>query len=308
MCDIWKRPRGSEIAPAELMRHRESIAALKVQQVVLTGGEPLLHSDFEAICDFLKSCEVRITLLTTGLLLQKHAETVARRIDEIIISLDGPETVHDGIRGVHRGFDLIGKGIAAVRALSPRMQVQARSTVQRANFNHLRETLAAAQQLGFDSISFLAADVSSSAFNRELVWPIERQNEVALTRLEVDALEHEMDLLMEQHRDAIEAHYIVESPEKLRRIVRRFREHLGEAAPKSPVCNAPWVSAVIEVDGSVRPCFFHRKVGSTATHSLQEVINSDDAREFRNGLDVGQDPTCQRCVCSLNYTKARSAA
>jgi MoaA/NifB/PqqE/SkfB family radical SAM enzyme len=307
MCDIWKRPRGSEVAPAELMRHRESIAALRVQQVVLTGGEPLLHSNFEAICAFLKSCEVKTTLLTTGLLLLKRAETVSNWIDEIIISLDGPETVHDGIRRVHRGFDLIGRGIAAVRQLSPGMPVHARSTVQRANFTHLRETVAAAQRLGFDSISFLAADVSSSAFNRELVWPIERQNEIALTRSEVDVLEREMDLLMEQYRAAIEERYIVESPEKLRRIVRRFREHTGDLAPESPVCNAPWVSAVMEVDGSVRPCFFHRKVGSTATHSLQDAINSEDAQHFRKTLDVAGNATCRQCVCSLNYRRTRDA-
>jgi MoaA/NifB/PqqE/SkfB family radical SAM enzyme len=306
MCDIWKRPRGSEIEPSELIRHRESIAALKVRQVVLTGGEPLLHSNFEAICKFFKSCGVRLTLLTTGLLLQKRAETVARWIDDIIISLDGPENIHDGIRRVHRGFDLIGKGIAAVRELSPGIPVQARSTVQYANFTHLRETVAAAQRLGFDSISFLAADVSSSAFNRALVWPIERQNEVALTRSQVDALDREMDLLMEQYRDAIEEHYIVESPEKLRRIARHFREHTGELAPESPVCNAPWVSAVMELDGTVRPCFFHRKVGSTATHSLQDAINSDDAQHFRKTLDVARNPTCQRCVCSLNYRKAQN--
>jgi MoaA/NifB/PqqE/SkfB family radical SAM enzyme len=301
MCDIWKRPRGAETAPAELMRHRDSIAALKVQQVVLTGGEPLLHSNLEVLCAFLKSCGVQITLLTTGLLLSKRAEIVARWVDEIIVSLDGPEAVHDGIRRVSRGFDLIGKGIASVRQLSQRIPIQARSTVQRANFAFLRETVAAAQSLGFNSISFLAADVSSSAFNRELVWPVDRQNQVALTGSEVDALEKEMDLLMEECSHEIAQRYIVESPEKLRRIVRRFREHRGELPPESPVCNAPWVSAVLEVDGTVRPCFFHRKVGSTAQGSLEDAINSDDAQHFRKTLEVSRNPTCQRCVCSLNY-------
>lgn len=305
MCDIWKRPRGSEIGLAGLARHRDSIAALGVKQVVLTGGEPLLHSRIEELCDFLRGCGVRITLLTTGLLLAKRAEVAARWIDEIIVSLDGPEPVHDRIRGVPRGFDLIRKGIAAVRRLSP-LPMHARSTVQRANFSCLRETVAAAQNLGLDSISFLAADVSSNAFNREIVWPVERQNQVALTRSEVDALEREMDLLVMQYSDEIARRYIVESPEKLHRIVRRFREYTGELAPESPVCNAPWVSAVMEVDGSIRPCFFHRKVGSTAAHSLEEAINSEDAQHFRRTLNVAANPICRRCVCSLNYGKAES--
>jgi MoaA/NifB/PqqE/SkfB family radical SAM enzyme len=274
MCDIWKRPRGLELEPASITRHRDSIKALGVRQVVLTGGEPLLHSDFDALCGFLKSCEVSVTLLTTGLLLAKRAESVARGVDEIIVSLDGPEAVHDGIRRVNRGFDLIRIGVSAVRRYRPEIQIQARSTVQRANFLFLRETVAAAKRLGFDSISFLATDVSSQAFNRELVWPGERQNQVALSRSEIADLEDEIELLVEECPEEIAEHYIVESPEKLRRIARRFREHLGELPPESPICNAPWVSAVMEVDGSIRPCFFHRKVGNIGTGSLEEAINS----------------------------------
>jgi Fe-coproporphyrin III synthase len=304
MCDIWKRPAGSELEPASITRHRDSIRALGVRQVVLTGGEPLLHSDFDALCGFLKSCEVRVTLLTTGLLLEKRAESVARGVDEIIVSLDGPEAVHDGIRRVNRGFDLIRIGVSAVRRYRPEIQIQARSTVQRANFLFLRETVAAAKRLGFDSISFLATDVSSQAFNRELVWPGERQNQVALSRSEIAGLEDEIGLLIEQCPEEIAEHYIVESPEKLRRIARRFREHLGELPAESPVCNAPWVSVVMEVDGSLRPCFFHRKVGNIGTGSLEEAVNSDEAQEFRRTLNVARDPTCQRCVCSLNYRRA----
>ncbi|MFZ0274225.1 MAG: radical SAM protein [Acidobacteriaceae bacterium] len=302
MCDIWKRPRGLELEPSDLVRHRDSIRALGVEQVVLTGGEPLLHSQFEELCAFLKSCEVQVTLLTTGLLLSKRAEAIARWVDEIIVSLDGPEAIHDLIRRVQSGFRLIGGGIAAIRQRRPGMPIHARSTVQRANFLFLRETVRAAQDLGFDSISFLATDVSSTAFNRELVWPVERQDQVALTRCEVDTLEKEIELLVDEYADAIARRYIVESAEKLRRIARRFRERLGDLPPESPVCGAPWVSAVLEVDGSVRPCFFHRKVGS-AQGSLEEAVNSEDAQEFRRTLNIAQNPTCQRCVCSLNYGK-----
>lgn len=301
MCDIWKRPAGTEIELRALTRHRESITALQVQEVVLTGGEPLLHSHFDLLCAFLKSCDVKLTLLTTGLLLAKRADVVTKWVDEIIISLDGPEKLHDEIRRIPRGFDLIRRGILAVRELSPRLPIRARTTVQRANFASLREIVVAAQNLRLDSISFLAVDVTSGAFNRELIWPVERQNQVALTHSEVALLAQEVESLIEQYGDEIEQGRIVESPEKLRRIVRRFREHLGELSPQAPLCNAPWVSAVLEVDGSVRPCFFHRKVGSVASLSLQEAVNSSDAQRFRRDLNVAQDPTCRRCVCSLNY-------
>ena len=56
--------------------------------------------------------------------------------------------------------------------------------------------------------------------------------------------------------------FVVETPEKLRRIVDHFRSHLGLRLPVAPRCNAPWVSAVLESDGVVRPCFFHRPIGT----------------------------------------------
>src|ERR1700761_2257477 len=113
MCDIWKRPPGKQLDLDRLTTYRESIIALHVKEVVLTGGEPLLHSDFEALCQFLKACDVKLTLLTTGLLLERRAEIVARYVDEVIISLDGPEEVHNEIRRIREAFNLIRKGIAA---------------------------------------------------------------------------------------------------------------------------------------------------------------------------------------------------
>src|ERR1700744_1569705 len=303
MCDIWKREGGAELSVEELRRHRESIIRLGVRQVVLTGGEPLLHSDLSAICGLLKECGVAITLLSTGLLLKKRAELVASFCDEVIVSLDGPEETHDRVRCVQGAFRVMREGILAVRQLKPEMRVNGRSTIQKANHALLRQTVQAAKLLDLDSISFLAADITSQAFNRELVWSGERQNDIALSSEEVAALEAEIELLIGEYGDDIQSKYIVEPPEKLYRIARRFREHLGEIPPQAPLCNAPWVSAVMEVDGSIRPCFFHRKVGSLKSMSLEEAINTEDAQLFRRTLDVPENPICKRCVCSLHYKK-----
>lgn len=301
MCDIWKRDSNGELNAEKLARHRTSIVNLGVRQVVLTGGEPLMHSNLSPICILLKDCGAKITLLSTGLLLKKRAELVASSMDEIIVSLDGPEDTHDRIRRVRGAFQLIREGILAVRQLKPQMPIHGRSTVQKANHKLLRDTVLAAHTLSLDSISFLASDVTSQAFNRELVWPGERQNEIALSPNEIDALDAEIDLLVREHEDDIHSRYIVESEQKLRRISRHFRAHLGETPPEAPTCNAPWVSAVIEVDGAVRPCFFHPKIGSIETATLEEALNNEDAKTFRSALNIPQNPVCQHCVCSLHY-------
>jgi MoaA/NifB/PqqE/SkfB family radical SAM enzyme len=301
MCDIWKRENNDQFRAQDLERHRASLKNLQVRQVVLTGGEPLLHNDLAALCNFFREQNIHLTLLTTGLLLYKRAEEIAALFDDVIVSLDGPQNIHDTIRRVDGAYKLIHKGIAAVHHHSPSIPITCRTTVQKANHRHLRETVDAAKALGLDSISFLAADLTSEAFNRPLLWPGERRSEIGLNSEEVSALEEELEKLILEYEANIAQKYIVESPVKLRKISRRFREHLGMLPPEAPICNAPWVSAVVDVDGSVRPCFFHRTMGSLTSSTLEEVINGNAAQSFRRSLDMENDPTCQRCVCSLNY-------
>jgi MoaA/NifB/PqqE/SkfB family radical SAM enzyme len=301
MCDIWKRETSDQFRRQDLERHRTSFENLGVRQVVLTGGEPLLHNDLATFCNFFREQNIRLTLLTTGLLLHKRAEEVAGLFDDVIVSLDGPQDIHDAIRRVAGAYELIREGIAAVRHHRPSIPIICRITVQKANHRHLCEAVDAARSLGLDSISFLAADLTSEAFNRPLVWPGERQGEIGLTHEETIALEGEIERLILKYEAYINNKYIVESVAKLRKIPRRFREHLGHFSPQAPICNAPWVSAVIEVDGSVRPCFFHRSIGNINSSTFEEVINGDVAQAFRQSLDMETNLICRRCVCSLNY-------
>ena len=303
MCDIWQRKDGRAFPAADLDRHRESMRTLGVKLVVLTGGEPLLNRDLDSICTFFRELEIRITLLTTGLLLEKRAESVTAAFDDIIVSIDGPPMIHDRIRRVPNGFQSIEKGVRAVRLRRPEMQIACRTTVQKLNHQHLRATVEAAKSLGLTSVSFLAADISSAAFNREVPWSSERQNEIALSKTELVELEEEIELLIQMRHAGLDGGLIVESDEKLQRIARRFRENIEGPTPKAPICNAPWVSAVIEVDGNVRPCFFHPSVGNINQLSLEEAINSETALSFRSNLKIASNPTCQRCVCSLNYSE-----
>jgi Fe-coproporphyrin III synthase len=299
MCDIWKRESTSEITAADMEKHRESLRRLKVERVVLTGGEALMHSDLQSLCTFFRELNVRLTLLTTGLLLARRAPDVVALFDEVIVSLDGPPQVHDKVRRVRGCFERIEQGVIAVRHLHRQMRITARTTVQKANHAHLRDTVRSAMRLGLDGVSFLAADVTSEAFNRPLVWPENRQNEVALSVDDIAALESEVETLIEEFAREISRGYIAESPAKLRRIVHHFRAQLGLCSPQAPLCNAPWVSAVIEADGTVRPCFFHSAMGNMQHEALDDILNGPKARQFRAALDIATNPICQRCVCSL---------
>ena len=299
MCDIWRIRQVREITPRDLEPHLTSLRELNVKWIVFSGGEPLMHSDISSLSHVCRAEGVRVTLLTAGLTLEKRADIVAASIDDLIVSIDGPPDIHDEIRGVPGAYRRLQRGIEALRQLRAEMPIHGRCTIQKGNFGELRNTVHAARALNLNSISFLAVDTTSNAFNRPGGWSPGHQATVALNTAEVAVLESEIEALISEYENEIESGFVVENAEKLRRIPLRFRSRLGQIPAMAPRCNAPWVSAVVESDGTVRPCFFHRPIGNIHEHPLADVVNSDEALNFRRNLDISRDPVCRNCVCSL---------
>ena len=305
MCDIWKVNAKDEIESREVAAWLSEWRAFGVKRVVLSGGEALLHSHLWELCELLRQADIGITILSTGLLLRRHAAELVRYCDDVVVSLDGPREIHDKIRNIPRAYDRLADGVAAVKAADQSVRVSGRCTVQRANFRGLRRTVVAAREIGLDRISFLAVDVSTEAFNRPGGWGGERVREVALQRHELPLLAAELDAMELDCATAFATGYIAEGPDKLRRLHQYFAALLGEGDFAPPDCNAPWVSAVIETDGTVRPCFFQPPLGNIReAESLDAIINSPEAVAWRRGLDTHRDAICRKCVCSLTLRRA----
>src|SRR4030088_402651 len=183
MCDIWKaNAMKRELSREDLERQMGSLRNLHVQRIVLSGGEALMHQNLWTLCELLRELnkDLQITLLSTGLLLKTFAQDVVKWCDEVIVSVDGSREVHDSIRRVPKAFDRLAEGIVALREHQPDYPVSARSVLQRNNFRDLPNMVQAAHDIGLNRISFMAVDVSSTAFNRPTPWEEPRVSEVAL--------------------------------------------------------------------------------------------------------------------------------
>lgn len=301
MCDIWRRPDAEAMSLADLARHLDDLEKRGLEWVVFSGGEPLMHPRIVELCREVRRRNLRLTLLSTGLLMERFGHELAGEVSETIVSLDGPPEVHDDIRRVAGAFRRLEGGVATWRRASGRARITARCTVQARNCGHLGETVWAAKDMGLDGISFLAVDVHSTAFNREQALGEDERAALTPDRRGIELLEPEVEGLIATGECA---GFIAETPAKLRRIVHLFRARLDGSATVAPACNAPWNSAVLESNGEVRPCFFQRSYGTlTPGSNLWSVINGPQAIAFRQGLRVADNPICRRCVCSLNYGK-----
>jgi MoaA/NifB/PqqE/SkfB family radical SAM enzyme len=290
-CQIWMGQGGTRpaLSLAERLAIVDDALAAGAREALLTGGEPLLSADLWPVAERLRAGGARLMLATNGMLLSRHATSVARFFDEVYVSLDGASAVsHDAQRGV-AAFDRVLEGVAALRRSSSRMRVVARSTLHAGNMHEVEAIVDAARSAGFHHVSFLPIDAGSTAFGgdpgaRERLVPGEaqvRDFEAAVERMESEG--------------ALADGFVLEPAGKLRGIARHLRASAGAAPFERPACDAPWWSSVVETDGSVRPCFFHEAIGD-AREGLAALRDSD---RYGSALAAirAPNPTCARCVC-----------
>ena len=294
-CDWWRSTGADDVTLQEIQSFANDFAALRTKRVVLSGGEPLLRDDLFEITRLMKRQGVSLHLLTSGLAVRRLARAIVESFDRVTISLDGSDAgEYATVRGVD-GFEIVGAGVRALKTLAPALPITARATLHRANFRSLPRLIERASDWGADGMSFLSADVSSHAFGRK---GRQRPEYLLLSEEEVEELEHVIDRTIQTHAWAFARGFVAESPAKLRRLPVYYRAMLGGGSFPAVACNAPWVSAVIEANGDVRPCFFHAPIGSVREKPLSQLLRKD-LPVFRSTLDVTSNAVCERCVCSL---------
>lgn len=88
----------AELSPEAIGTVLREFEEMQGLRVLITGGEPLLHSCFGEINDMLPEFALRKVLFTNGTLLEDRTLR-SLRVDEIQISIDGLEEAHDSLRG-----------------------------------------------------------------------------------------------------------------------------------------------------------------------------------------------------------------
>jgi MoaA/NifB/PqqE/SkfB family radical SAM enzyme len=301
MCDIWKDNKNlKQLTEADVQGLMHSLKKLGTQQVVMSGGEALLNPNFFRFCEILAGHNIKVTLLSTGLTLKKNAEALVQHVNDIIVSLDGDEPTHNYLRNIPEAYQKLREGVRHIKGIRPDYKITCRTVIHRINFRQWPAIIDSAREIGIDQVSFLPADVSSHAFNREVLWSNQRQHEIIPEENELPELKTVINKLAATYKEDFNNRFIAESSEKLQKIHSYYAAIYGLNPFPYKKCNAPWVSTVVEADGTVRPCFFHEAIGNIRDQSLEKILNSEDSIRFRKELDMDSNSTCVKCVCYLN--------
>jgi MoaA/NifB/PqqE/SkfB family radical SAM enzyme len=115
-CYNYKKSVERELTTAEIFKFIDELHKLKIPLCTVSGGEPLLRSDIVEIGKYLKKKNIKSSISTNGTLITEElGRELVEAYDVIIISLDGPEEIHDKVRGMKNAFKLATNGIKILK-------------------------------------------------------------------------------------------------------------------------------------------------------------------------------------------------
>lgn len=147
-CDYCNIPAAAdlEMTSAEFKRALDELAAAGLVRASFSGGEALLRRDAREIIGHARALGLQTSLNSNAWLALEHIDELAEILDLLVVSLDGPEPIHDLVRHRKGSYRRV---IATLEAARARKLATATITViNPGNLGVMDEVIALAQQHG----------------------------------------------------------------------------------------------------------------------------------------------------------------
>jgi len=323
MCGQWgdqgvTKKEGGDIlreslAPEAVFRVLNELLAVR-PNITLFGGEPLLHPNILPIMTAVKKKGMHGLVITNGTLLDRFAhEIVAMGWDELNISVDGDQALHEEIRGLPGVFGQIMYGIGKVNDAKRRLGcrkplINLQCTISKYNYEHLEVLLDVARQaqaasLTFHNLIFLGPKVLEEHRRvDEILGCSSRDWEGFVFEPGIDPkkLFEKMRFVLSRPAGFSVDFYPNFTEKGMAEYYLRPDYLPSEYAQR---CVSPWICAYVFPDGGVRPCLnCSFAFGNINDTGFMEIWNSAQAVRYRQVLQKeGIFPACRRCTELYRY-------
>lgn len=256
--------------------------------VILWGGEPLLAPYFDEIARTLHEKGFPLGLVTNGTLIHLHEDTCRNCFHTIYLSVDGPEEVHDAIRG---------KGVYARVKENRRLlsgsgvRLIVMSVLTRREEELLVEHVKATAE--FEPDELLLQEMIGLSGPEVLQYKRWMGHSFGRTAGDIDGWRNDEILPAAEAADQI-----IPLLPGLRKLVPFPISYLphGEAASRR-FCLSPWRHMHVAWNGDVMFCtdFYDFAAGNVKEDSLTDIFGSQASEKFREEIRAGNCAACGHC-------------
>lgn len=316
MCGQWSpkgymRNRGEaprpELTRADWKRLVDELAAHKISSVLLRGGEPFLFPGIIELLEHIHDRGLFVAIDTNGTQLNKYAADIVRIGNmHLTISVDGPEKIHDEVRGVKGAFAKIREGVALLNELeknrSEKISKSICFVISPYSIKGLGAMPDVARSLSINTIAIVPYYYTPGCVGQEYAGILREQLDCPAFSWSgfhhensgIDFEEFRRELARYRSRlDGIQDYpYMPLSEEE-------YRTWFGDATSPvgSPKCMNVERLIDIQPGGDANFCvdFPDYIIGNVKESTIEAVWNSDRAERFRRYRRQTPLPVCHRC-------------
>ena len=276
-----------------------------------------MYHEIHDLVAYAKQLRFTVQINTNGMYLRKYAkEIVESGLDDCIVSLDGPEEVHDKVRGLKGTYKLLSEGIQAIHREKAERRVKypiirVRGTISPYNFEYIYSLTELAKELGADSLNFnwtwFTTKKTGKAYQK-MMKDVFDTDAFSWVPYETDVI---LDPEKERKYDGIKRELlrfqknsvdipISMSPYIKPEQVKDYYENIYETFDHD-TCFSVYVKSYILPNGDITPCpdFPDYICGNVNEQPFLEIWNGERYRKWRLELKKRKlFPSCYRC-CDL---------
>lgn len=269
--------------------------------------EPLVYPHLIESLLYAKEKKVKAAITTNALTLKIKAEKLSQvDLDTLYVSIDGPQEIHNEIRGHKKSFQKAIEGIELFSTLSPNTNIEIICAITEWNIGYLKTLLDAFKNIKISKVGFMHTQfISSQSINshNNTPWGVlyaatdSNMDLIDLKNVNTHKLFNEINEI-ENSEYPFEVYFSpkIKTKEILDTYYKRSEKILGK------YCYAVYTSVMIKSDGSVIPAHgrcYNLTLGNIYKQTLKEVWQGTILKKLRTDLHKagGLFPACSRC-CS----------
>jgi radical SAM protein with 4Fe4S-binding SPASM domain len=268
--------------------------------------EPLIYPHLIDSLNYANEKKLYTSITTNALTLKQKAKEICKAgLNDIFISLDGPEQIHNHIRGHNRSFQKAIEGIEELLGYAQRPNISIFCVITEWNIGNLKEFADYFKKFPLKQLGFMHTNFTPDFIveNHNKIYGAKYPATVSNTE-QIEISKMNLKILLEEIIEIKRMNYFFEvtfSPDIIdEEKLDEFYNHPEKLIGK--ICNDVYRNIMIKSDGSVIPAHgrcYNLNIGNIYNNSLKEIWNSKVISEFRKDLmDAGGLlPACSRC-CS----------
>jgi MoaA/NifB/PqqE/SkfB family radical SAM enzyme len=247
----------------------------------------MLHRNFIDVIAYIKSKKMRCSITTNGFLLERYASDITRLgLDRIRISLDGPEEIHNEIRGSRVSYQKAMQGLKAIQKEKDSRNKKVPSiavncVITQYNYQRLLDVVDEMAEVGVKTLTFqhlMFDDFTGHGIDVEHFIQM-------IPALEKKAKQNGIFLTF----------YPQMNISQIRNYYNNTVAHLGGS------CVLPWFVTRVQADGSITCCrdFINGNV-MDEDFSVKKIWNNELIGNYRKSIVTnGLFSDCGRCCHRL---------